>query len=394
MTSPATPRAAVATPAAFEFRMPTTLIHGVGVAAQAGQQAKELGATRVLLVSDAGVAGAGLLGPIEQSLRAAGLPCAVFADVQADPTSESAERQADLLKMHRADCIVAVGGGSVLDYAKALRLLHELGGPLRKYAGFGKVTKPFATPLIALTTTSGTGSQVSYGAVFTDAAARTKFPVAGPAMAPNLALNDPLLTATAPPRITAMTGADALCHAVESYAARNANALSRMFSLEATRLILENLRAVYEDGKNIAARDAMLLGSTIAIIPASLVGLGLAHAGAMPLCGRYGLAHGVVTGMLMAPSIEFNIAEGPQHYAGMARALGHDGSPEQAVAALARRVRDLLMGIGVPSRFGELGVRAEDIPQIVADTLASPQSPRNPRPLTAENLEAFYRKYM
>jgi len=230
--------------------------------------------------------------------------------------------------------------------------------------------------------------------VFTDAAARTKFPVAGPAMAPNLALNDPLLTATAPPRITAMTGADALCHAVESYAARNANALSRMFSLEATRLILENLRAVYEDGKNIAARDAMLLGSTIAIIPASLVGLGLAHAGAMPLCGRYGLAHGVVTGMLMAPSIEFNIAEGPQHYAGMARALGHDGSPEQAVAALARRVRDLLMGIGVPSRFGELGVRAEDIPQIVADTLASPQSPRNPRPLTAENLEAFYRKYM
>jgi alcohol dehydrogenase len=394
MTSPASSQAAAAAPAPYEFRMPTILIHGVGVAAQAGQRAKEMGATRVLLVSDAGVAGAGLLKPIEESLRAAGLPFGTFTDIQADPTADSVERQAGLLKQHGADGIVAVGGGSVLDYAKALRLLHERGGPLRQYAGFGKVPAPLATPLIALTTTSGTGSQVSYGAVFTDAAARTKFPVISPYNAPNLALNDPLLTVTAPPKITAMTGADALCHAVESYACKHANTFSRMFSVEATRLILENLRAVYDDGKNIPARDAMLLGSTIAIIPASLVGLGLAHAGAMPLCGRYGLPHGLVTGTLTAPSIEFNIAEGPQHYAGMARALGHDGSPEQAVAALARRVRDLLTGIGVPSRFGELGVRAEDIPRIVADTLASPQSPRNPRPLTAENLEAFYRKYM
>jgi alcohol dehydrogenase class IV len=146
MTSPAPRQAAVATPAAFEFRLPTTLVHGVGVAAQAGQRAKELGATRVLLVSDAGVAAAGLLRTIEESLRAASLPFAVFADVQADATSESAERQAGLLKTHRADCIVAVGGGSVLDYAKALRLLHEVGGPLRQYAGFGKVTKPLASP--------------------------------------------------------------------------------------------------------------------------------------------------------------------------------------------------------------------------------------------------------
>jgi len=394
MTSPATPQGAAPTPAAYEFRMPTTLIHGVGVATQAGQRAKELGATRVLLVSDAGVARAGLLKPIEESLRAAGLPFATFTDIQADPTAESAERQADLLKTHQTDCIVAVGGGSVLDYAKALRLLHERGGPLRRFAGFGNVPAALSTPLIALTTTSGTGSQVSYGAVFTDAAARTKFPIISPYMAPNLALNDALLTATAPPKITAMTGADALCHAVESYATKQANVFSRMFSIEATRLILENLQAVYDDGQNIPARDAMLLGSTIAIIPASLVGLGLAHAGAMPLCGRYGLPHGLVTGMLMAPSIEFNIAEGPQHYAGMAQALGHDGSPEQAVAALARRVRELLTGIGVPARFGELGARAEDIPRIVADTLASPQAGRNPRPLTAENLETFYRKYM
>jgi alcohol dehydrogenase len=380
--------------APFEFRMPTTLIHGVGVAAQAGQRAKELGATRVLLVSDAGVAGCGLLAPIEDSLRAAGLSFATFTDIQADPTADSAERQANLLKKHGADGIVAVGGGSVLDYAKALRLLHERGGPLRQFAGFGNVPATLSTPLIALTTTSGTGSQISFGAVFTDAAARTKFPIISPYMAPNLALNDALLTATAPPKITAMTGADALCHAVESYASKHANAFSRMFSLEATKLILENLYAVYDNGQNVPARDAMLLGSTIAIIPASLVGLGLAHAGAMPLCGRYGLPHGLVTGMLMAPSIEFNIAEGPQHYTGLARALGHNGSPEQAVSALARRVRDLLTGIGVPGRFGELGVRAEDIPRIVADTLASPQAPRNPRPLTAENLDAFYRRHL
>jgi len=307
-----------ATGESYEFRMPTTLIHGVGVAAQAGQRAKELGATRVLLVSDAGVVEAGLLKVIEESLRTGGLPFTTFAGIQADPTADSAERQADLLKKHRADCILAVGGGSVLDFAKALRLLHERGGPLRQYAGFGKITRSFTTPLIALTTTSGTGSQVSFGAVFTDAAAHTKFPIISPFMAPNLALNDPLLTATAPPKITAVTGADALCHAMESYASKQANTFSRMFSLEATRLILENLRAVYDAGQDIAARDAMLLGSTIAIIPASLVGLGLAHAGAMPLCGRYGLPHGVVTGMLLAPSIEFNIAESPQYYAGMA----------------------------------------------------------------------------
>jgi alcohol dehydrogenase class IV len=394
MTSAATPQRAAATAAAYEFRMPTTLIHGVGVATQAGQRAKELGASRVLLVSDAGVARAGLLAPVEESLRVAGLPFVTFTDIQADPTAESAEGQADLLKRHQADGIVAVGGGSVLDFAKALRLLHERGGPLRRFAGFGNVPAPLSTPLIALTTTSGTGSQVSYGAVFTDAAARTKFPIISPYMAPNLALNDAQLTVTAPPKITAMTGADALCHAVESYASKQANVFSRMFSVEATRLILENLRAVYDDGQDLAARDAMLLGSTIAIIPASLVGLGLAHAGAMPLCGRYGLPHGLVTGMLTAPSIEFNIAGGPQPYAGMAQALGHGGSPEQAVAAFARRVRDLLTGIGVPARFAELGARAEDIPRLVTDTLASPQSGRNPRPLTAENLEAFYRQYL
>ncbi len=385
---------AVPTGDPYEFRMPTTLVHGAGVSGQAGEHAKALNARRVLLVSDQGVAGSGSLAQVEESLRAAGLPFERFLDVKADPSADAVEAHAGLLRESRADCIVAVGGGSVLDYSKGLRLLHERGGPLRQFAGFGRVLSALSTPLIALSTTSGTGSQVSFGAVFTDTAAGTKFPVISPFMAPNLALNDPLLTVTAPPRITAIAGADALCHAIESYASRSANPFSRMFSVEATRLILDNLVTVYEQGDDVSARDAMLLASTIAIIPASLVGLGLAHAGAMPLCGRYALPHGLVTGMLTAPVMEFNLAAGAERYAGLARALGHSGTPDEAVGALVRQVAGTTARIGLPGRLREIGVRVDDLPRITADTLASPQAPRNPRPLTAENLDGFYRRYL
>lgn len=379
----------------YSFRMPTALIAGPGSAGQSGAQAKALGASRALVVTDPVIAKTPHLATVTESLAAAGLAYEVFDRVEPDPSIDVVEKNAAEVARGAFDAFVALGGGSSIDVAKGLRLLAQFGGKLRDYAPGDKVPGDLKAPLIAISTTAGTGSQVSYGAVFSDLARGTKFAVVSPKMAPTLALNDPIVTMGAPPSVTGNAGMDALAHAVESYISKNANPMADAWSLEAVRVIGENLPKVMADGNDLEARDAMLMASTIAIVPASICGLGADHAVAMPLCSLLHLPHGLVVGMMLASVMEYNLEARTDRLAKVAAALGVDvrGMPErEAAAAGVRRVRELAGIARLPGGMRALGLGEDLIPKVAELTMESFQVNFNPRQMTADSVADMLRR--
>jgi len=369
----------------FTFSSPTPLVHGVGTASRVGHEAVRLRMTTALVITDPGIAKAGHVDPVTRALEQEGIAAHVFTDVQPDPEATHVEATyADVTT--GIDGVVAVGGGSVIDTAKGMRLLAQFGGTLRDYSGVSNVPAPVKMPLIAISTTSGTGSQVSFGAVFSDSLLKTKFPVISPYMCPTLAINDASLTVSAPPSVTASAGLDALAHAVESFVARRANAMTRPYSLQAATMIGKALPMAMARGSDVEARDEMLLASTMAIIPASNAGLGLAHAVAMPLCALYHLPHGLVIGAVLGHVMGFNRECCTDAYSDLGHALGvtaqNGNLADAAVAWMKRRSIEF----GLPSRLGDLGVRRSDIDFIVDRTLESVQSEANPRTPTRPDL--------
>ena len=376
----------------YSFRLPTAIVAGPGVAAQAGAEAAALGATRVLVVTDPGVAATPHLRTVTDSLAGAGLRFDVFDRVAPDPSIEVVEHAIPEVRAGSYDGFIALGGGSSIDVTKGLRLLSECGGVLRDYAPGDKVPGALRAPFIAISTTAGTGSQVSFGAVFSDTARGTKFTIGSPRLAPTLALNDPLVTVGAPPRVTASAGMDALAHAVESYLSVRANPIADALALEAVRVISRALPRVMTDGGDLVARDAMLMASTIAIVPGYNCGLGVDHAVAMPLCTLFDLPHGLVVGMLLSTTMAYNFEPRIARLARLAEALGAAGpdtSPRDAATAAVDAVRHLAQQCGLPTRLRDVGVDADSLGCVATLTMESFQVPNNPRPMTSESVAAM-----
>ena len=381
--------------AGYYYRCPTTILTGPGVAAEVGQQAKTLNASRVLIVTDPGVAKTPHMRTVTDSLASSAIAYEVLDRVEPDPAIEVVEDNVGVVVAGRFDAIVALGGGSSIDVAKGLRLLGQFGGSLRDYAPGNKVPRPLAIPLIAISTTAGTGSQVSFGAVFSDKQRGTKFTISSPNLAPTLALNDPLVTMGAPAMVTATAGMDALGHAIESYLSARANPYTEIWSLEAVRLVSRNLPRVMKDGEDLAARDAMLLASTIAIVSATNCGLGADHALAMPLCTLFELPHGLVIGMMLASVMEYNLEASATRLAQVAAAMGVDisGMAESTAGVKAiEAVRTLADEVGLPRRLRDVGVKEEMIPLIAELAMQSFQVPNNPREMTSQSVEAMLRR--
>lgn len=381
----------------INFNLPTHWLHGLGYAAKAGELLAARHAKAPLVLTDPIVRETGNVEPVLASLKALGLKyeiCDLFAT---EPTVKFFDDTVKDLDLSRFDAVVAVGGGSVLDAAKALAVVAQFGGSIRQYAGRDKVPQRPNWVNISIPTTAGTGSEVSDGAVFIDEEAGTKFIMMSKRVCPSIALTDPLMTKTMPPKVTAYSGVDALTHAIESYTSRFADTASELFALKAIALIGANLPKAYANGNDMEARNAMQMGATMAMISASNAYCGLCHSMAMPLCGRFHMAHGQACSMSLPFVLKYNAAVTPQKVQTVLTAmhLWPQGLPypealEQGLLGLEKFLNDL----GIVTRLSRFNCTADDLEHIARATLTSLQCAPNPRTPTHNEIVALAQSFM
>ena len=381
--------------AAFDSILRTRIVFGNGVLARLGELAQGLRVSRALLVTDPGIVKAGHAERAIEFLRQAGIHASVFAAVRENPTTVDVARCVAAATEGQIDLIVGLGGGSSMDTAKGCNFIYTNGGEMRDYWGVGKAVKPML-PLIAIPTTAGTGSECQSAALIADDATHQKMACLDPRAAARIAILDPELTVSQPPRVTAFTGADAITHAVETAVTTRRNPVSQMYSREAFTLCVSSFEKVLRDPADIEARGRMLLGAAFAGTAIENSMLGAAHAGANPLTAHFGVVHGAAVGVLLPHVIRFN-AQDPvaqQLYAELASApeiaCVSDGL-ENAVEALIARIEQLLNTAGIPRSLIEAGVKPESIPELAAEAAKQWTVNFNPRPLVPADFEALYR---
>jgi alcohol dehydrogenase len=377
----------------FAFTGAKKIIFGSGSLLTLASHVKELHSQNPLVVIDKNLAKTDLQKRIASILVSEGIKFTVYDKVEPEPRIELADEGAALAVKNKCDLVMGVGGGSAMDVAKAIAMLATSKGSAVDYLGLNKVTKP-SLPKIMIPTTAGTGSEVTFTAVFVRKNLKKKEGMNSPYLYPELALLDPELTLSLPPAPTAQTGMDALCHAIESYTSVNASPVSEMFSLEAIMLIAENLRTCVHDGKNIAAREKMLLGSLYAGIGLANAGVTAVHSLSYPLGGKYGVGHGLANTMMLPAVMAFNLPGALDKFADVAEAMGEciDDLPARESAYLALdAVEALIEDCGIHSSLEEFGIKEKDFPALaeVALTVARPLE-NNPRKITKEDMIAIY----
>ncbi len=371
----------------FTFQAPTNITFGAGALNQLAQVLAPFG-RRPLVVSDPGIAAAGILQQVLDVLAPVVAHIEPFSEVEPNPGSETVERAAGAYRRGDCDCVVAVGGGSALDVGKVGAVLASHGGVVRDYEGVGKVPGP-TVPVVAIPTTAGTGSEVTANAVISDKERRIKMVLISPHMLPAAAVCDPLLTLSMPQGLTAATGIDALVHGIECYVNTVVNPLAKALALESIRLIGRDLRTAYANGRDLEARYHMLLASMIAALAFTRTRLGNVHAMALPLGAHFDIAHGVATGLLLPYVMEWNLIACLDTYPQIASALGEpvEGlAPREASAAAVDAVRQLAQDVGIPERLRDVGVTREAIPALADDAMKSGNILVNPRLTRREDI--------
>jgi len=372
------------------FAVYPRIVFGEGAAREAGKELAALGAHKVLVVSDQGLVRAGIVQPICGVLEAAGLAHAAFTDVEPNPSVETVEKCLAIYQAQGCDALLAIGGGSPMDTAKATGILATNGGNIRDYEGIGKVRKPLP-PFVAIPTTVGTGSEATIFDVITDVQRRFKMTIGSPFLPPKVALLDPLMVANLPPDLVASTGMDALTHAIESYTSKLSHPFSEALALYAVELIATNLRAAVQGNKT--ARGILLYASTLAGMAFNSTRLGNCHALTHPLGGTCGVPHGVANAIMLPYVMAFNLPYAQARLARLAQAMGEkvEGlTQEQAAQAAVAAVKRLAADVGIPSHLRDVGVTADAIPKMAADALQSGNIAVNPRPTTLDDLVTLY----
>lgn len=372
--------------------VPTRMVHGPGSIARLGELAAELGIRRPLLVTDRGVEAAGLAGTALEHLPDA----TVFADVFPNPDVELVARAADAYRDAGCDGLVALGGGSSLDTAKAAGVVVRHGGSIADYE-FGHA--PIAEripPLVAVPTTSGTGSEVTLWAVITDHERRIKFNVGGtPLIGAHVALLDPELTLGLPPAVTAATGLDALSHGVECFTCDYHQPFNDAVALQAIELVGRWLRTAVDDGSNLEARTWMAHAALLGGMAYGTESAGAAHAMSQSAGGVHDCPHGALTARVLVPVMAYNAHAQPERHARIAQALGVDTggvAPLEAALAGVEALRQLTEDVGIPT-MAELGFSEDEIPLLARIAFEDPQTVGNARPIEdAATYEELYRQ--
>lgn len=353
---------------------------------------------KVLLVTDKDLVKFGVAGKITALLEKGGIGYELFCDIKQNPTVRNVNDALAAFEKAGADVIVALGGGSAIDTAKAVGIISA--NPdfrdVVSLEGVAPTTKK-STPVIALPTTAGTAAEVTINYVITDEENVKKMVCVDPKDIPVVAIVDAELMASMPKGLTAATGMDALTHAIEGYITKGAWTLTDMFELKAIELIAKYLPAAVENGGDMDARNGMAVAQYIAGMGFSNVGLGLVHGMAHPLGAYYDIPHGVANAMLLPVVMQYNIESSIGKYADIAAALGVDteGMDEkQKAQAAVDAVKALAVRVGIPEKLSALGVKEEGIPALAKSALADVCTPGNPKETCIEDIEALYRKIL
>jgi alcohol dehydrogenase class IV len=382
------------------YFLPPRIEFGEGTVQNLGEHVKAFKSKKPLLVSDAGVINAGLLAKAIDALEASGLPSATYADIEPNPTDVSITQGVEVYTSEACDSVIAVGGGSVMDAAKAIRLLTTHAPPLEPYyadvGGLERIRGDMP-PLICVPTTAGTGSEVSQGAIITDTSFNTtdrwrKRAIVTPFNMSNIALLDPEITLGMPPALTAATGMDAITHGIEAYTATKYHPIAEGVALQALRMLSANIEKVYHDGGDVTARGEMLLGSCMAAFSFQK-GLGAVHSLAHQLSTDAPIPHGVANAILLPPVMEFNFSYATEKYAEIARALGIDtngmDSSEAGNAAI-DKIRAFNTELKMPIGLGDAGLDEKKIPKLGADAMLDHCHKFNPRVCTEADMVALF----
>jgi len=380
---------------AMKFDFPTSWRHGRGLAAESGRIVKDLGCKKTLLITDRWLLKLGVVRPVIESLNAFNMEYTVCDEVTPEPTVTLFENLADNLDPKNFDSFLAVGGGSVIDVAKGLAIVAQFGGHIRDYAGINKVPAPLERKLIAVPTTSGTGSEISDGSVFVDEAVQSKFLILSTLICPKVAITDPELTIPMPPEVTANSGVDALTHGIESYLSKDASVATRLFSLKAIELISSGLKTAYHNGKRIDAREAVQIGATMAMVAGMNAHMGLCHAMIMPLCALYHIPHGQACGMVIPHVLAYNAEVAEEKVVDIFKAMGMiegEGKDDTFNRAPYQMLESMLEEVRISARLRDFGYMDNHMQIIVQETFNSVQCQFNPRKPSEEDIVRIVKK--
>ena len=372
-----------------------TSYHGAGAIREIPAEAKARGFKKALIACGPSILKHGVVAKVTDLLDAEGLEYAIYSDIKANPTIENVQAGVEAFKAAGADYIIAIGGGSPMDTAKAIGIIinNPEFADVRSLEGVAPTKKP-CVPIIAVPTTAGTAAEVTINYVITDVERRRKFVCVDPHDMPIVAVVDPEMMDSMPKGLTASTGMDALTHAIEGYTTKAAWEMTDMFHLKAIELISKNLRAAVA-GES-AGREGMALGQYIAGMGFSNVGLGIAHSMAHTLGAVYDTPHGVACAMMLPIVMEYNADCTGEKYREIARAMGVKGvddmSQDEYRAAAINAVRQLSADVGIPAKLDAL--KEEDLDFLAQSAAADACAPGNPKDASVEDFKALFRKIM
>jgi alcohol dehydrogenase len=381
MSAAKTPAAILA---AFDHQPRTRLVFGLGAVEQVGELAADIGMKTPLLVTDPGVVAAGHTERVRQALARAKIDPVIFDNVHENPTTRDVQDCVEAARAKTIDGIIGLGGGSSMDTAKGCNFLLTNGGKMQDYWGVGKATRPML-PLIAIPTTAGTGSECQSFALIADETTHQKMACGDPKAAARVAILDPMLTVSQPPRVAACAGIDALSHALETAVTTKRNPLSEAYSREAFGLCSNSLPGVFQKPDDLEARSGMLLGAALAGMAIENSMLGAAHAAANPLTAHFRIVHGQAVGLMLPWVVRFNAENSDT--ARLYEAL-HPGG----MARLISRLDWLLNLAGMPRSLGECGVKSSSISGLAAEAARQWTAGFNPRPVAETDFVRLYQQ--
>jgi alcohol dehydrogenase len=369
----------------FDFQPTTRVVFGVGALDRLGELAAELGRRRALVVTDRGILATGHIDRGVASLARAKIEASVFDGVEENPSTKHVARCVDAARAAGADLLVGLGGGSSMDCAKGANFILSNGGRMADYRGIGKATKAML-PMIAVPTTAGTGSEAQSFALIADEVTHQKMACGDKKASCKVAILDPKVTVSLPPKITAVVGVDAVAHAVESYVCKKRNALSSLFARNAWGLLATNYTRVLNDPQSLEARGSMLLGANFSGAAIEHSMLGAAHSAANPLTAHFNVTHGIAVGVMLPWVVRFNAAVCEKWYA----ELVGDPTIEGAGERLAGRLVAMLRLAKMPLTLTECGVSRDAASMLAQEAAQQWTAAFNPRPVTEADFEELY----
>jgi alcohol dehydrogenase len=375
------------------FYMPTVNLIGVGAVKEVGERIKSLGVTKALIVTDAGLHKFGVADLVAGYVREAGVEAAIFPGAEPNPTDKNVEAGLAVFNQENCNGVISLGGGSSHDCTKAIALVASNGGRIHDYEGVDVSKKP-SLPMVAINTTSGTGSEMTRFCIITDTARHVKMAIVDTHVTPTISINDPFLTVKKPPALTASTGMDALTHAVEAYVSTIATPITDACALQAIKLISKHLRTAVANGEDLEAREAMSYAEFLAGMAFNGASLGYVHGIAHQFGGYYNLPHGVCNAILLPHVQRFNLIAKTERFVDIAIALGENvsGLSTRAAADLAiEAMVQLSHDVGINQNFTDLGAKLEDIPVLAENAMKDACSFTNPRKATLQELQEVIR---